>query len=65
MDRIEDSGSLGWGSIPHGSTYSNNTALRFSAVLLYVEPNIEPLFVPLHKITNHEVYDFASRLTKL
>jgi len=20
MDRIEDSGSLGWGSIPHGST---------------------------------------------
>ena len=39
MDRISDSGSDGWGSIPHGGTNYKNNALIFRALFFIAEPD--------------------------
>ena len=39
MDRISDSGSDGWGSIPHGGTNTGNNVLKIRTLFFITGPD--------------------------
>ena len=41
MDRISDSGSDGWGSIPHGGTNNKNNVLKIRTLFLLLQDRMQ------------------------